>query len=94
VVVDLRKGEAGKIGELLDLPAWEFRLLWHFIEDRGEVVAREQILDAVWGYESAPLTRTVDMHVAKLRKKIEERPADPEYLLTFHRMGYKFTGNP
>ena len=56
------------------------------------MVARDQLLGAVWGYTSAPLTRTVDMHVAKLRKKIENSPADPRYIVTVHRAGYKFTG--
>ncbi|HMC82857.1 MAG TPA: response regulator transcription factor [Candidatus Polarisedimenticolia bacterium] len=92
IVVDFRKGEARKNGKVLDLSAREFRLLQYFIEHREEVVARERLLDAVWGYDSAPLTRTVDMHVAKLRKKIEEKPADPRFIVTVHRMGYKFTG--
>ena len=57
------------------------------------MVSREALLDAVWGYDSAPLTRTVDMHVAKLRKKIEDpRAREPRFLITVHRMGYKFTG--
>jgi DNA-binding response OmpR family regulator len=56
------------------------------------VVTREAVLDAVWGYDSAPLTRTVDMHVAKLRKKIEEPHSEPRFLITIHRLGYKFTG--
>jgi len=92
VVVDFRKGEARKNGKLLELSAREFRLLQYFIEHREDVVAREQLLDAVWGYDSTPLTRTVDMHVAKLRKKIEDKPADPQFIVTVHRMGYKFTG--
>ena len=46
----------------------------------------------MWGYQSLPLTRTVDMHVAKLRRKIETDPANPTWLLTIHRVGYKFTG--
>jgi DNA-binding response OmpR family regulator len=50
------------------------------------------LLDRVWEYDGTPLTRTVDMHVAKLRKKIEADPADPKHIVTVHRMGYKFTG--
>jgi two-component system alkaline phosphatase synthesis response regulator PhoP len=92
VAVDFKKGEARKKGKLLDLSPRELRLLEYFIRHRGEVVAREILLDAVWGYDSAPLTRTVDMHVAKLRKKIEDPKADPKFLITIHRMGYKFTG--
>ena len=93
VEVDFRKGEARKGGKPLDLSAREMRLLEYFVSHRGEVVSRETLLDAVWGYDSAPLTRTVDMHVAKLRKKIEDpREREPRFLITVHRMGYKFTG--
>ena len=92
VQVDFKKSEVHKNGKLLELSAREFRLLQYFIEHRGEVVPREQLLDAVWDYDSAPLTRTVDMHVAKLRKKIENVAAEPEFIVTVHRVGYKFTG--
>jgi DNA-binding response OmpR family regulator len=56
------------------------------------VVRREELLDAVWGYDKAPLTRTVDVHVAKLRRKIESDPANPEFILTVHRVGYRLLG--
>ena len=79
-------------GKPLELSARELRLLRYFIEHRCEVVAREAILDAVWDYDAAPITRTVDMHVAKLRKKIEERPNEPSFIVTVHGLGYKFTG--
>ena len=92
ISIDFKKGEARKKGQALELSAREFRLLRYFIEHRGEVVAREQLLDAVWDYDNAPLTRTVDMHVAKLRKKIEDTPDDPHFIVTVHRMGYKFNG--
>ena len=92
ITVDFRKAEVRKKGRPVELSAREFRLLRHFIAHRGEVVSREELLDSVWDYDSAPLTRTVDMHVAKLRKKIEETPDDPRFIVTVHRMGYKFTG--
>jgi DNA-binding response OmpR family regulator len=92
VVVDFKKGELRKAGESVDVTARELKLLEYFIAHRGEVVARERLLDQVWEYDGAPLTRTVDMHVAKLRKKIESDPADPRFIVTVHRMGYKFTG--
>ena len=92
VDVDFKKGEARKKGKLLDLSPRELRLLEYFIQHRGEVVDRDALLDAVWGYDTAPLTRTVDMHVAKLRKKIEDPRGEPKYLITVHRMGYKFMG--
>ena len=91
VSVNFKKGEARKNGQLIDLSPREMRLLRYFIEHRGEVVAREQLLDAVWDYDNAPLTRTVDMHVAKLRRKIESTP-EPQFIVTVHRIGYKFTG--
>ena len=62
------------------------------IDHRGEVLPRERLLDAVWGYDDVPFTRTVDMHIAKLRKKIEDTPSDPTWIVTVHRLGYKFTG--
>jgi len=92
LTVDLRKSEVFKAGVPIELTAREFRLLRFLLEHRGEVLARERLLDEVWDYESAPLTRTVDMHVAKLRKKIEDDPSDPKWIVTVHRMGYKFTG--
>ena len=82
---EARKGDAD-----LALTAREFRLLRYFLENRGRVVTREQLLDDVWDYEKPPFTRTVDMHVAKLRKKLEDDPARPRFLLTVHGMGYKF----
>ena len=57
-------------------------------------IPREALLEAVWGYEAMAFTRTVDMHIAKLRKKIEDCPADPRWILTVHRVGYKFSESP
>jgi len=92
VEVDFKCYKAVKAGGPLELSPREYRLLKFFIEHRGEVVTRDQLLDAVWGYDTIPFTRTVDTHIAKLRKKIEESPADPQYLVTVHRLGYRFTG--
>jgi two-component system alkaline phosphatase synthesis response regulator PhoP len=77
---------------MLELSPREFQLLCYFIDHQGEVVSREQLLDAVWGYDTIPFTRTVDTHIAKLRKKIEDDPSDPRFLITVHRLGYKFVG--
>lgn len=84
--------EATKDNQPLNLSQREFRLLKYFIERRGEVITREQLLDAVWGYDRFPLSRTVDMHIAKLRQKIEVLPSHPTWLLTIHGSGYKFVG--
>ena len=92
VSVDFGRHEARKAGRLLALTPREFRLLEFFIQHRGEVIARDQLLDAVWGYNTIPFTRTVDTHIAKLRKKIEDTPSDPEFIITVHRLGYKFLG--
>lgn len=92
IKADFVKGEVRRNGKVLDLTSRELRLLQYFIEHRGEVVKRDALLDAVWDYDAAPLTRTVDMHVAKLRKKIEDKPAQPRFLVTVHGMGYKFNG--
>ncbi len=92
VTVDLARHEACRGDAPLELSPREFRLLAFFIQHRGEVLTRPQILDAVWGYQTVPFTRTVDTHVAKLRKKVEETPADPRHIITVHRLGYKFLG--
>ena len=67
-------------------------MLRYLIEHRGEVLSRQQLLQAVWGYHGGSNTRTVDMHVAKLRKKLEEDPARPLWIITQHRVGYRFDG--
>ncbi|MEM7481022.1 MAG: response regulator transcription factor [Acidobacteriota bacterium] len=91
VTVDFRRHEATKGGHPLSLSPREFRLLEYFAAHRGEVVSRDQLLDGVWGYDAIPYTRTVDTHIAKLRKKIEDTPADPRWLVTIHGLGYKLT---
>jgi len=59
---------------------------------RDRTVTREQLLDAVWGYDAMMFTRTVDNHIAKMRQKIENDSENPEYILTVHRIGYRFVG--
>jgi DNA-binding response OmpR family regulator len=92
VSVDFRRHEANKGGKELELTPREFRLLAFFLGRRGQIVTRQQLLDVVWGYDTIPVTRTVDTHIAKLRKKIEDDPGDPRFIVTVHRLGYKFTG--
>jgi two-component system alkaline phosphatase synthesis response regulator PhoP len=84
-------GPGDSQGTPVELSAREFRMLAYFASRRGEVVSRESLLAAVWETRGAPLTRTVDMHVAKLRKKIEPDPREPRHLLTVHGLGYKLT---
>lgn len=90
VEIDFRSHTATRGGEPLELSPREFELLRYLIERRGRVVTREQLLNAVWGNHGASLTRTVDVHIAKLRKKIGDPPQRPRYILTVHRSGYKF----
>ena len=92
VEMNFKTFEASKGGRALELSPREFKMMKYFAEHRGEVVTRDQLLDHVWGYEGLPLTRTVDMHIAKLRQKIEDTPSDPRHVITVHRVGYKFTG--
>jgi two-component system alkaline phosphatase synthesis response regulator PhoP len=92
VRVDFRRAELTKAGAPLDLSAREFQLLKYFIEHRGATLTREELLNEVWGYHAMPSTRTVDVHVAWLRQKIEPNPRHPQFILTVHGLGYKFAG--
>jgi two-component system alkaline phosphatase synthesis response regulator PhoP len=92
VRVDFRRAEVTRCGAPLELSAREFQLLKYFIEHRGATLTREELLNEVWGYNSMPSTRTVDVHVAWLRQKIEPNSRHPQYILTVHGMGYKFAG--
>jgi DNA-binding response OmpR family regulator len=90
--VNFVRHEATRAGEPLNLSVKEFELLRYFVSHQGHVVSREALLNAVWGYDSMPNTRTVDAHIVKLRQKIEEEPHEPRHLLTVHGVGYKFIG--
>ena len=90
--VDFRRAEALRDGQPVELSAREFQLLRYFIEHRGATLTREELLNEVWGYNAMPSTRTVDVHVAWLRQKIEPNPRHPQFILTIHGMGYKFAG--
>jgi two-component system alkaline phosphatase synthesis response regulator PhoP len=92
VHVDFRKAEVDRDGVRLDLSAKEFHLLKYLVEHRGATVTRNELLDSVWGYDAMPSTRTVDVHVAWLRKKLEPQPHLPQYIVTVHGIGYKFVG--
>ena len=90
VAIDFRRAEVKKGTEPLDLSAMEFKLLQYLIENRGAVHTRDHLLDAVWGYDAMPTTRTVDVHIAWLRQKLEENPKHPQFIQTVHGIGYKF----
>jgi DNA-binding response OmpR family regulator len=90
VELNFKKYAARKGGQALDLSAREFEILRYLIRRRGEIVTRDQLLDEVWGYDSTPVTRTVDNHIARLRQKIEEDSSEPKHIITVHRLGYRF----
>jgi two-component system alkaline phosphatase synthesis response regulator PhoP len=90
VAIDFRRAEVKRGSKALDLSAMEFKLLQYLIENRGTVHTRDHLLDAVWGYDAMPTTRTVDVHIAWLRQKLEKNPKHPQFIQTVHGMGYKF----
>jgi two-component system, OmpR family, alkaline phosphatase synthesis response regulator PhoP len=90
IQVDFRKAEVTREGAVINLSAREYQLLRYFIEHRGATISRDELLNQVWGYNAMPNTRTVDVHVAWLRQKIEPNPKHPQYILTAHGLGYRF----
>ncbi len=90
VQIDLRRTEVTREGQLVQLSAKEFQLLRYFLEHRGTTVSRETLLHEVWGYDSTPSTRTVDVHVAWLRQKLEDDPKNPQLIRTVVGLGYQF----
>jgi len=90
---DFAKARMTKNGEVVSLSERECRLLQHLIESRGEVVTRDELLQEVWGYSEAPMTRTVDVHISWLRQKLEDDPANPQYIVTVHGQGYRFVSS-
>jgi len=79
-------------GRESDLTSLEVEILKYLIAHKGEVVSREALLDKVWGYEKFPTTRTIDNHILKLRKKIEDDPAHPTHIFSVYGEGYRFMG--
>jgi DNA-binding response OmpR family regulator len=90
VVVDFIQYEARKKGQPVEMTPKEFGVLRYLAVRAGQVVQRQMLLEEVWGYENYPTTRTVDNHIASLRAKLEDDPAEPRHLLTVHGVGYKF----
>ncbi|MBE8719219.1 response regulator transcription factor [Sphingobacterium pedocola] len=77
-------------GKKIELTILENRILLHFLQNMGKEITREELMEVVWGYSSNVNTRTLDMHVVRLRKKIEHNPDKPTYLQTVRGLGYKF----
>ena len=88
--VDRRGTEVTRGGQPVPLSAREFQLLRYFIDHPGATLSRDELLTQVWGYSANVFTRTVDMHVASLRQKLEDDPKQPRFILTIQGLGYKF----
>lgn len=90
VHIDFRRAKVESGSAPVELSAKEFQLLRYFVEHPGVVLSREELLNNVWDYAAMPTTRTVDVHVSWLRKKLEPDPRRPRHILTVHGLGYKF----
>ncbi len=87
--LDPRRAEVRCRGQLVDLSARELSLLEYFLRHPGATLSREELLREVWGYDALVSTRTVDVHVAWLRRKLEQDPKQPRLIVTLHGLGYK-----
>ena len=90
MVVDLRTRTVQRAGRPVDLSPMEFDFLAFLIESHGDIVSRETLMRQVWRYSNGVTSRTVDQHVARLRNKLEPDPAQPRYLITVRKAGYRF----
>lgn len=88
--IDTEKYEVRVRGKLVNLTPLEFELLRFLAENEGKVFSRDVLLDKLWGYDYYGDTRTVDVHIRRLRTKIEEDPSNPKYIITVRGKGYKF----
>ncbi len=91
IQIDFEKGEITKDGAPLTLAGKELQLLRYMVDHRGKVLTREELLERVWEYQPSVTSRTVDVHIAWLRQKIEDNPQSPRYIHTVRGVGYKFT---
>jgi len=90
VRVDFVSMELVRKGAEVRLTATEFKLLAFLLQNPKRVISRKELLNAIWGYRTDPATRTVDVHISKLRRKVERDPANPIHLRTVPCFGYKF----
>jgi two-component system alkaline phosphatase synthesis response regulator PhoP len=90
LMLDTRKSRVTRDGQPVNLTSREYQLLRYLVEHGGTTVSREELLEQVWGHIPGTLTRTVDMHIASLRQKLEAQPKKPEMIITVPLMGYKF----
>jgi len=90
VEIDFAHFKVRRAGSETDLTSLEVDILKYLIAHKGEVVSRDALLDKVWGYERFPTTRTIDNHILKMRKKIEDDPSRPRHILSVYGEGYRF----
>jgi two-component system alkaline phosphatase synthesis response regulator PhoP len=91
VEIDFERGQVQKNGAPINLAAKELHLLHYLIDRRGKVVSREELLEAVWEYQPGVSSRTIDVHVAWLRQKLEDTPQHPKHIHTVRGVGYRFS---
>ena len=89
IEIDLIGQVATRDGKRIELPSRAFAILKVFARRPGEVISRDVLLDEAWGYDDYPNTRTVDNHLVKLRRALEDEPDKPRFLITIHGAGYK-----
>jgi two-component system alkaline phosphatase synthesis response regulator PhoP len=92
VEVDFEKGDVRKDGVAISLAGKELDLLRYLVDHRGRVVSRDELLEGVWQYQPGVSSRTIDVHVAWLRQKLEENPQTPRHIHTVRGVGYRFAG--
>ena len=92
--IDMQRHEVHRDGELIELTALEFKLLATLATYAGMVLSREQLLERVWGYDYYGDERVVDVHIGRIRHKLESDPADPHFIVTVRGVGYKFSDEP
>jgi len=90
VTVDVGRRKITRGGETVKVTPAEYNLLLYFLKNVDRALDRDAILNAAWGYDFYPKTRTVDAHVARIRRKLEPNPAEPRHFLTIHGVGYRF----
>jgi two-component system response regulator RegX3 len=90
VTVDVGRRKIIRGGEVVKITRAEYNLLLFFVQNVDRALTRDSILNAAWGYDFYPNTRTVDVHVARLRNKLEPNPTAPRHFLTIHGVGYRF----
>lgn len=90
ITIDFGRMHLSRGGQQVPATAQEFKILKFLVQNPERVISREELLNAVWGYQHYPTTRTVDTHMLKLRQKLEVNPADPAHIVTVHGVGYKF----